>query len=171
MSDNSPELVGYITEILKPIGSFIGWAIAVTGISIKIYEIIRWFAEKREKPKQVDVLAEVYREIGEIRGITWRYRRRLKKVDTNTLLKDMRQVNQIDTELNTKIKNLTGKNLFDVLKDPPQEVPKLPSDEMLKEVPLLELVIKEEMKNIGNIAMRTQRQIKKFLPHPPLCHP
>lgn len=112
----------------------------------------------------MDVFTEVYREIGEIRRITWRYRRRSKKIHADTLLKDMRRVNQISTELNTKIKVLTGKSLFDVLKDSPRDLPELSSDKMLKEALLIEFVIKEEMKNIGNIPMITRRQIKKALP-------
>lgn len=161
---NDSELVPYVKEILQPITSFIRWVIAITGISVKIYETMRWFAERKKRPKKVDLLADIYRNLGEIRGITWRYRRRAKRVDTDSLRKEMNRVNRIITELNVKIKNLTGKSLFDILKDPPEEVPRLPSDEELKEVPLLELMIKEEMKNIGNVAMRTQRQIKKILP-------
>jgi len=73
----------------------------------------------------------------------------------------MNRISRISSELGEKIKNLTAKSLFDVIKDPPQEFPTLPSDEVLKEFPVLELVIKEEMKNIGNVTRRTLRLIKK----------
>jgi len=143
---------------------FINWAIAVRGILIKIYETVRWYAQQKGRPKKADVLAETYKELGEIRGITRRYRYRQKKVATGQLYEDIKRISRINTELDDKIKNLTGKSLFDVLKDPPQEFPTLPSDETLTELPVLELIIKEEMKNIGNIAMRTQRQIRKIIP-------
>jgi len=146
------EIVAHAAEILKPLRSFIDWVIAVTGILLKIYEVIR---AEREKPSP-----HISNEIRVIVEISYRCFRR-RKVDRRSLLRDIEQINIVLIRLADKIRDRTGRSLFDVLKDPQQELPELPSDEVLKEVPILELVIKEEMKNIGNIAIRIQQQLKE----------
>jgi hypothetical protein len=149
-------------EILKPITSFITWVTAIRAILIKVCETFRWYAEQKRRPEKSDVVAEICKELGEIDGITRKYSFRQGRFNTISLRKDIDRISQISSELFEKVKSMTGKSLFDILKDPPQELPTLPSDEMLKELPILEFVIKEEMRNVRNIARRTLRLIRRI---------
>jgi hypothetical protein len=159
-----PQIIAQTIEILKPAMSFVRWAITIRTILIKIHETLRWYQQKKVRSGKSGVIAEIYKGLGEIEGITRKYRYRQTKVDTALLRKDMNRISRINSELGEKIKNMTAKSLFDIIKDPPQEFPALPSDAILKEFSVLELVIKEEMKNIGNVTQRALRLIKKANP-------
>jgi len=159
-----PQIITQTIQILEHIMSFLKWTLAVRSILIKIYETVRWYTQQKTRPNKADITAEIYKRLGEIDGITRKYRYRPTKVDTVLLRKDMNRISRISSELGEKIKNLTAKSLFDVIKDPPQEFPTLPSAETLKEFPVLEVVIKEEMKNIGNVTRRTLWLMRKAYP-------